>query len=202
MNILSLFRRPKKQPFIPTIQTLIELPNSPNVFSVAQNKELTETQAFSDLLSYFQHFPYKEEIVLQNNNQFILSPKKTIYEVSTLMASICRSLENDNTQIVNFIQRMGLDQRSSYLFFIDKPGDDYGAMDQKSIDQLVGWLKRIVDYYETNKLSDEPHHEQLCGAIFSKLSVLYDFSYYLLCHLANVRCDNLNGVALSVTIDF
>ena len=52
MNILSLFRRKKTIPFIPTAQFLIDLPASGNVLVVAQNKELTETKAFSDLLSF------------------------------------------------------------------------------------------------------------------------------------------------------
>jgi hypothetical protein len=202
MNILSLFRRKKTQPFIPTQQFLIDLPQSDHVLAVAQNKELTETKAFSDLLSYFQHFPFKEELVLQNINQFIYAPKKSIYEVSSLIAPIVRSLQTDNTQIVNFIRRLGLDQRNSYLFFIDKPSDDYSTIDQKSIDQLVGWMKYIVDYYEQNKTSMDENHEQICEALFSKLGMLYDFFYFLLCHLANVRCDNLETVTKQVAIEF
>ena len=202
MNILSLFRRKKTIPFIPTAQFLIDLPASGNVLVVAQNKELTETKAFSDLLSYFQHFPFQEVIVLQNINQFLYSPKKSIYEVSSLMSSIVRSLQQDNTQIVNFIRRLGLDQRNSYLFFIEKPSEDFGTIDQQFVNQLVGWMKFIVDYYEKNKTSMIESQEQICEAIHSKLNVFYDFFYYLLCHLANVRCDNLESVATQVAVEF
>lgn len=198
----SLFRRKKTIAFVPTAEFLIGLPKSEQVLAVAQNKELTETKAFSELLTYFQHFPFKEEIALQNINQHLYAPKKSIYEVSSLLASIVRSLQQDNTQIVNFIRRMGLDQRNSYLFFIEKPSDDFGTMDQEFVNQLVGWMKFIVDYYEQHKTSMDEKHEQLCEAIYSRLNVFYDFFYYLLCHLANVRCDNLESVATQVAIEF
>ena len=205
MNILSLFRRKKTLPFVPTAQTLIDLPGSSKAFAMAQNKELTDTAAFSELLSYFQHFPFKEEIVYQNNNQFIYSPKKNIYEVSSLMASIVRSVENGNEQIINFIRRLGLDQRNSYLFFIEKPSEDFGIVDQKFIDQMVDWMKRILVFFEEYKIDKtdvDTAYAEIAEAIYSKLSVFYDFFYYLLCHLANVRCDNLDSVATQVAIEF
>lgn len=202
MRIFSLFRFKKKQPFFPTEEFLREIPTNGKALEIAQNKELTETQAFSELLTYFNHYRLKEENILQNKNTHIYSFKKNIYETSLFMSTVVRSLEKENPQVVNFIRRLGLDQRNSYLFFVEKPSEDYDTMNQKFIDQLVGWMEYVLNYYEANKISQDENHEAICLAIHSKLNVFYDFFYYFLCHMADVRCDNLNSVAREVTIDF
>jgi hypothetical protein len=202
MNIFSFFRFKKKQPFIPTGQFIREIPTNGKALEIAQNKELTDTQSFSDLLSYFNHFPYREDLLLQSTNEYILAPKKSIYELSSLMGSIVRSLNDGNTQIIGFIQRMGLDRHKSYLFFTDKPSQEFNTMDDKTITQLVKWMQAILDYFEANKVSIDETHDKMCTVIHSKLAVFYDFFYYLLCLKANVLCDNLDSIAVQVTIEF
>ena len=84
---------------------------------------------------------------------------------------------------------------NGYLFFNDKENIEQNLIfNTKALKQLVVWMQDIIDYFEENKLSQDPEVESFCYALYTKLDVLYEFFFHLLCYIKNIQSENIHQV--------
>lgn len=187
---------------------LFQLPNKEESVLRLVNKELTDPQPFFDLLDNFKHFPIKGHYLQQNINEEIISFAPNIYEVCNVLSKIKFCTQQPNQDTINMIRRLPKHKYGSYLFFAESLNQSVEKFDQKALDQIVDWMKDILNYYEEHKtlqgrvIELEYMAENLCSALFSVLDVLYDFFYNLLCHVANIKCDQYRRIAVFVSDEF
>ena len=189
------------------ISFLMDLPNKEEDVLRLLNKELTDLQPFFDLLDNFKYFPIKGYYLQQNINEEIISFAPNIYDVCNILSKVKFCTQHPNQETINMIRRLPKHKYGSYLFFAEGTHQTMGNFDQKALDQIVDWMKDILDYYEKHKLIQGISNlsgfiEILCSALFSVLDVFYDFFYNLLCHVANIKCDQYKRIAMFVSDDF
>lgn len=172
------------------LHILENIPGNPKyTLCIAHNKELCEVTPFLDLLDLFQYFPIEGYHLQQNINTNIISFKETIYDTCVTVSKIYKNLLDRDLSQVGLVARMARTNASSYQFFNDKPDQNLTTFDQKSLDQLIDWLRKIVISFDSNKTSQDVFDEAFCSVTYQNLDVLYDFTFCLLCHIVNIRCN-------------
>ncbi len=210
---LSIFQRFKRktpeQELEKVREHLRKIPGNNSLTLRISNKELTGTENFRYLLSLFKHAPLTGDHTLQQNlNQTIISFSDSITGTSVLLGKLVACTKNFNAETIHALNRLPRLQENSYLFF-SAFGEDSKTFDQKSLDQMLGWMENILSYYDANKvfvfedkIGQTDEHGPMTQAIFTKLDLFYDFFYCLLCHICSIKSDNLQRIAVFVEEDF
>lgn len=172
-----------------------QLVKSKEAFVVKHNKELTEIENFTYLLQQFKDVELNYLYLNQNVNQTITGFSNTIYDSIRNLQIIKTSLTSDKTQAKRLLFRLPKVTVNGYLFFNDKENIEQNLIfNTKALKQIVDWMQDIVDYFEENKLSQEPEVESFCYALYTKLDVLYEFFFHLLCYIKNIQSENIHQV--------
>ena len=172
-----------------------QLVKSKEAFVVKHNKELTEIENFTYLLHQFKDVELDYLYLNQNVNQTITGFSNTIYDSIKNLQIIKASLTSDKTKAKRLLFRLPKVTVNGYLFFNDKENIEQNLIfNTKALKQLVVWMQDIIDYFEENKLSQEPEVESFCYALYTKLDVLYEFFFHLLCYIKNIQSENIHQV--------
>lgn len=173
-----------------------------NTLLIATNKELCEVTPFIDLLDLFEYYPLKGHYLQQNVNSNLLGLKKNIYETCLYFEKLVKNLKSKNLSTVSSLPRISRLTTESYLFFSEKNDVSYNTFDQRSLDQLVEWMRDITLYFDAYKSSMNEFDEAYCLVIYGNLDVYFDFFYSLLCHVGNIKCDHYLKISVFVNEDF
>lgn len=172
-----------------------QLVKSKEAFVVKHNKELTEIENFTYLLQQFKDVELDYLYLNQNVNQTITGFSNTIYDSIKNLQIIKASLTSDKTKAKRLLFRLPKVTVNGYLFFNDKENIEQNLIfNTKALKQLVVWMQDIIDYFEENKLSQDPEVESFCYALYTKLDVLYEFFFHLLCYIKNIQSENIHQV--------
>lgn len=172
-----------------------QLVKSKEAFVVKHNKELTEIENFTYLLHQFKDVELDYLYLNQNVNQTITGFSNTIYDSIKNLQIIKASLTSDKTKAKRLLFRLPKVTVNGYLFFNDKENIEQNLIfNTKALKQLVVWMQDIIDYFEENKLSQDPEVESFCYALYTKLDVLYEFFFHLLCYIKNIQSENIHQV--------
>ena len=172
-----------------------QLVKSKEAFVVKHNKELTEIESFTYLLHQFKDVELDYLYLNQNVNQTITGFSNTIYDSIKNLQIIKASLTSDKTKAKRILFRLPKVTVNGYLFFNDKENIEQNLIfNTKALKQLVVWMQDIIDYFEENKLSQDPEVESFCHALYTKLDVLYEFFFHLLCYIKNIQSENIHQV--------
>lgn len=172
-----------------------QLVKSKEAFVVKHNKELTEIENFTYLLHQFKDVELDYLYLNQNVNQTITGFSNTIYDSIKNLQIIKASLTSDKTKAKRLLFRLPKVTVNGYLFFNDKENIEQNLIfNTKALKQLVVWMQDIIDYFEENKLSQDPEVESFCHALYTKLDVLYEFFFHLLCYIKNIQSENIHQV--------
>jgi len=181
---------------------LENIPNNPKyTLCIAHNKELCEVEPFIKLLDTFQHFPIEGHYLQQNINTTITSFRETIYDTCVALSLIYKNLLERNILQVSFVARISRTINQSYQFFNEKTDINFNTFDQSSLDQLVGWMREIIVYFDSHKTNQDEFDEAFCSVTYQNMDVLYDFFYCLLCHIVNIRCDHQKRICVYLEED-
>lgn len=172
-----------------------QLVKSKEAFVVKHNKELTEIENFTYLLHQFKDVELDYLYLNQNVNQTITGFSNTIYDSIKNLQIIKASLTSDKTKAKRLLFRLPKVTVNGYLFFNDKENIEQNLIfNTKALKQIVVWMQDIIDYFEENKLSQDPEVESFCYALYTKLDVLYEFFFHLLCYIKNIQSENIHQV--------
>ncbi len=202
-NFSIIFKKYQKERLLAKRLRILEnIPGNPKyTLCIAHNKELCEVERFIELLDLFQYFPIEGYHLQQNINTNIISFKETIYDTCVAVSKIYRNLLDRDLNQVSLVARIARMNSSSYQFFNDKPDQSFTTFDQVSLDQLIGWIRKIVIHFDSNKTSQDEFDEAFCVVTYQYLDVLYDFTFCLLCHIVNIRCDSHKRICVFLEED-
>jgi hypothetical protein len=202
-NFSKIFKKnARERKLTKLLRNLENTPNNANLtLCIAHNKELCEIEPFIKLLNTFQYFPIEGYQLQQNINSNIISFRETIYDTCLTVSKIYKNLLEKNIYQVSFVARIARMINPSYKFFNEKPDQFDTTFDQQSLDQLVGWMREIIVYFDNHKTSQDNFEEAFCSVTYQNMDVLYDFFYCLLCHIVNIRCDHQKRICVFLEED-